>query len=76
MDSEYHMYESSLPEFLDWASWVYENCTNEEIEFFLDDTIPVIPQKHILYERWIVDQKITKHTTVKNDVVVFERIYS
>lgn len=73
---EQHIYESNLSPFLDWASWVHSNCTSEEVDFFLDENLPVIPQKQVLYERWIVDQQITKHTTIKDGVVIFERIYS
>jgi hypothetical protein len=75
MESERHTYESSLPEFLDWATWVYENCTQEEIQCFFENTTPVLPEKNALYERWLTDQKIIKHTVMQGDTIIFERTY-
>lgn len=71
-----HIYESSLPEFLEWSAWVYENCNPAEIEIFLEDSEVVSEEKNNLYERWITDQQITKHTIMEDDVVIFEKNYN
>jgi hypothetical protein len=74
--SENHIYESALPNFLDWAAWVIENCTQEEIDCFYSEDMPVSEEKNNLYMRWITDQQITKHTVMQDGNVISEKNYS
>jgi hypothetical protein len=64
-------YTSALPEFLSWQEWAVTTLTDAELAIYHEETDPMSAEKIALYERWVIDQKLTSHieTDTKGAVV-------
>lgn len=69
MTTKTHVYTSALPEFKSWHDWAQDSLSEAELTIY--ETEADSAEKLALYERWIIDQKITSHTVSEdgNEVV-------
>jgi len=59
MTTKTHAYTSALPEFKSWHAWAEDSLSKAEFAIYNNEADSA--EKLALYERWIIDQKITSH---------------
>lgn len=72
--TEQHIYESSKGmNFLSWHDWALNTLNEEELNIYFEDTdmsVGMSKEKIALYSRWVIEEKITKHTTIVDGVEI------
>lgn len=65
-----HVYTSELGEdFLSWHEWAMTTLDKDDLDVYLVDGMPMSDEKIALYDRWIIEQKITTHTILEDGKV-------
>jgi hypothetical protein len=69
-----HIYESTKGiDFLSWNDWALSTLSPEELDIYFEDSdmsVGMSKEKIALYSRWVIEEKITKHTIIVDGVVV------
>lgn len=72
--TEEHIYESAKGiNFLSWHDWAQVALTEEELAIYFeisDMSVGMSPEKIALYNRWVIEEQITKHTIYVGGVEV------
>lgn len=76
---EQHIYESTKGiDFLSWHDWAHVALSEEELAIYFEETdmsVGMSPEKIALYNRWVIEEKISKHTIYVDGVEVLTETF-